>query len=779
MNLKVFLLILLCVLAALINLHPPQVFFDQQLMLGASLAMLALLQFGWAGMAVGICGYLITWYSWGHPFELINGCCWLVAIKLFLDRFNGGRAYQGNGRVVLATIAYWSLIGLPAEWIWFQGVLGMQPSEALGIGLKELVMATVNSNLGLLLYAGLQLLSPRQRQRGLLVRGLTVCTLLLAISLPGLLITVALSHQLRDQTLRTTLEAMQHHGRTVLYQSDAQRLPSASNTPLAVRVEAGRRKLINSNPALFQAISTSYQPERKRSSPDRRLILMVPRQKNTIVEAHRISYWQTSFEDNKHLITVLQPAAPLIHQLAFEQQVPIFSMLAGLLIGGALFAELIGSLVNAQFQDIIVPWRPHSDEFLTLMPSRSFIRELNQLSQALRRNQQQLIKSEERYRNFFNLPLVGTAITSRSKGWIDVNQATCDLLGYPRDELMRKDWAELTHPDDLAADMAQFERMLRREINGYQLEKRFIRKDGTTIYTLLAGGCGDIGPMQPDLFYVNIIDISETKRLEAELSASIQRERMAENQQRNLLEQKLKTSLTAAAIVHEIKQPLAAILLNSRLALKQLNAPTNNSSSEQLTARLSQLITSSDQVVSTMERMRMLLRNVETRPIPLDLSATLKTSLMYLKKELRQNQISFSSEGLEGACPYLGDSGQLQIAVVNLIRNAMEAMEEQPPSQRLLHLALEHQADQLTIRVADSGPGFPKTIGSDTGWEVLKSTKAVGMGIGLFLVQTAVSNHKGWLQLGRSASLGGGEVVITLPRSNESLADVQVPPLTR
>ena len=53
--------------------------------------------------------------------------------------------------------------------------------------------------------------------------------------------------------------------------------------------------------------------------------------------------------------------------------------------------------------------------------------------------------------------------------------------------------------------------MLRREIDGYQLEKRFIRKDGTVRHTILTGGCGPIGNATPETFYVTLIDITDRK----------------------------------------------------------------------------------------------------------------------------------------------------------------------------------------------------------------------------------------------------------------------------
>lgn len=100
-----------------------------------------------------------------------------------------------------------------------------------------------------------------------------------------------------------------------------------------------------------------------------------------------------------------------------------------------------------------------------------------------------LRQNEEQMRLFFERQLVGMAITSPEKGWLQVNDKLCLILGYPRKELMLFSWADLTHPDDLAGDLAQFSRLLSGQINDYSLEKRFIHKDGSIIHTNLSVGC--------------------------------------------------------------------------------------------------------------------------------------------------------------------------------------------------------------------------------------------------------------------------------------------------
>jgi two-component system cell cycle sensor histidine kinase/response regulator CckA len=104
-------------------------------------------------------------------------------------------------------------------------------------------------------------------------------------------------------------------------------------------------------------------------------------------------------------------------------------------------------------------------------------------------SEEKVRRSEARLRSFFDLPLTGFAITSPERGWLAVNDRLCEMLGYTREELLDTNWAQLTHPDDLAANMVQFSRMLAGELDSYSLEKRYLRKDGEVIWASIAAGC--------------------------------------------------------------------------------------------------------------------------------------------------------------------------------------------------------------------------------------------------------------------------------------------------
>jgi PAS domain S-box-containing protein len=131
-----------------------------------------------------------------------------------------------------------------------------------------------------------------------------------------------------------------------------------------------------------------------------------------------------------------------------------------------------------------------------------------------------LAESEARFRGYFEQGLIAAAVTSPEKGVIDVNQAYLDLLGYTREELAEKSWDELTHPDDLAADLAQFDRVLAGEIHGYRLEKRFIRKDGRPVDVDMSVRAIRDEKGAAEYFVALVLDITERRAAEAALRES-------------------------------------------------------------------------------------------------------------------------------------------------------------------------------------------------------------------------------------------------------------------
>jgi PAS domain S-box-containing protein len=106
-----------------------------------------------------------------------------------------------------------------------------------------------------------------------------------------------------------------------------------------------------------------------------------------------------------------------------------------------------------------------------------------------KRAEQWLLKSEEQLRSFFELGIVGMAVTSPDRYWEEVNPQLCKMLGYSENELTQKTWDELTHPEDLETEQAHFERILSGVVSEYAIDKRFIRKDGQPVCAVISVKC--------------------------------------------------------------------------------------------------------------------------------------------------------------------------------------------------------------------------------------------------------------------------------------------------
>ena len=252
--------------------------------------------------------------------------------------------------------------------------------------------------------------------------------------------------------------------------------------------------------------------------------------------------------------------------------------------------------------------------------------------------------------------------------------------------------------------------------------------------------------------------VQRLEQSQQKLAEANARERRKDAEALKLLKQKLRSSLEASAVAHEIKLPLSQILLSAQLLLQE--EPADLHLTAQTRVQLEAIAAAAEEVVTTIEKMRTLLRNVQTPHTTLNLAHLVRSALLYLKPDLERAGVAVMTEGLDAACPIEGDSAQLQIAIVNLLRNSLEALQTSP-RQRQIRVRLIQQPPQARLEIDDNGPGFPALPDL---LEPLQTARRDGSGLGLFVVQTTLDNHRGSVELGQS-QLGGARVVLNLPLS--------------
>jgi PAS domain S-box-containing protein len=173
----------------------------------------------------------------------------------------------------------------------------------------------------------------------------------------------------------------------------------------------------------------------------------------------------------------------------------------------------------------------------------------------LRRTEEALRESEERFRGTFESVAVGIGHADGSGHWLRVNEKFCTIVGYAREELLQKTYQEITHPEDLTTGVESFAALLRGDLPSYSLEKRYIRKDGAPVWVELFISLQRDASGNPAYGIAVIQDISERKRLDGELrqakEAEAERARLAE------LGRDVGISLSRGDTLGELLQPCA------------------------------------------------------------------------------------------------------------------------------------------------------------------------------------------------------------------------------
>src|SRR5262249_4057337 len=141
---------------------------------------------------------------------------------------------------------------------------------------------------------------------------------------------------------------------------------------------------------------------------------------------------------------------------------------------------------------------------------------------ARKRAEEAVRESEERFRGTFENAAVGIAHIDTSGHFLRVNEKFCSIVGHGRDELLCKTAHDITHPDDSGVGMPMLGAVLRGESPGFELEKRYVRKDGSAVWVALSVSLQRDAANEPAYGISIIRDVSERKRLDRQLRQAVE-----------------------------------------------------------------------------------------------------------------------------------------------------------------------------------------------------------------------------------------------------------------
>ncbi|MBK8961680.1 MAG: PAS domain-containing protein [Candidatus Competibacteraceae bacterium] len=333
-----------------------------------------------------------------------------------------------------------------------------------------------------------------------------------------------------------------------------------------------------------------------------------------------------------------------------------------------------------------------------------------------------------------------------------ISPAYEDIWGRPIDGLHDRpqDWIEAVHPDDRAR--VQAAHVAKQHSGHFDEEYRIVRPDGTVRWIWDRG--------------FPILDESGHIYRIAGLAEDITHRKLAEDQLRRQQVELARMSRLSLAVelasnlAHELNQPLAAIVAYTQACLALLHQA--NTDPRVLTGPLEEVVKQGLRAGEIIRHLRELVDKHPAAQSALDLNALIRSVVHYAQLEVRQAGVVLRLELTDGLPPALADDIQIQLVVLYLIRNALEAIsaKNSEPREVILHTA-RLDAGRVQVTVRDTGQGLSPEV-QDRLFQPFFTTKAGGMGLGLSVSRSIVESQGGQLWA-TSNPEGGASFHFSLP----------------
>jgi two-component system sensor kinase FixL len=344
-----------------------------------------------------------------------------------------------------------------------------------------------------------------------------------------------------------------------------------------------------------------------------------------------------------------------------------------------------------------------------------------------------------------NDAIIGKDLSGIVTHW---NRAAEAMFGYRAAEIVGRPIVVLFPPDRVAEEAMFLERIRRGErVEHYETVRQ--RKDGSRFPASLT-----VSPIYDDAGA--IVGASKILR---DLSERHDREKRLREAQSELFHVQRLTELgqLISALVHEVNQPLAAIG-NYAGAGKRLLAAGNAGATA---TALQKIIEQTERAHQIIQRLRNFVKKSDSEQRPEHLPAMIQEGVALAMVSLRKEHVAVETKLDPDAAQVAADRVQVQQVLFNLLRNAMEAMEESARREVVITTAL-CGTGMIEIGVADTGPGLAPEVRANL-FRPFVTTKGNGMGVGLSICRSIVETHGG--QLWAEDNPGGGTVFrFTLPR---------------
>jgi PAS domain S-box-containing protein len=351
----------------------------------------------------------------------------------------------------------------------------------------------------------------------------------------------------------------------------------------------------------------------------------------------------------------------------------------------------------------------------------------------LAQTNEELRRSEGKWKSVFDNSAVGVVLTSLSGRFIAANSVFQEMVGYAEDELQQFTFFEITHEEDIGLNRSLLGELFEGKSQQFQIEKRFQSKDGDFVWARLNVCMVSVSEQAPRFLMALVEDITQRRQSEEALAkARSELARVANITSLGVL---------TASIAHEVNQPLSGIITNAGTCMRMLSADPPNLDGARETVR--RTIRDGNRAADVISRLRKLYSKKEPSPEPMDLNEATREVTALSLTDIQRSGAVLRHDLADDLPPVIGDRVQLQQVILNLLRNGADAMSTIDDRPRELLVRTErHEESQVRLSVKDSGVGFtPQT--AEKIFEAFYTTKTDGMGIGLSISRSIIEAHQG------------------------------------
>lgn len=381
------------------------------------------------------------------------------------------------------------------------------------------------------------------------------------------------------------------------------------------------------------------------------------------------------------------------------------------------------------------------------IPPPATYRELEKANDAL---VQQIVarrEAEREYGQTFNMSSRGMAQIDVGEGcFTRVNDRLVEMVGYTADELSKMHFTELVEPEDqrLLPDISQ----PHDAGTSMNQELRLIRKDGQTIWARVNGILIRDASGEPVHAVLTIDDVTQSHKQDVEITRL--------NRDLSHLARGNTMGQMAEGLAHELNQPLTAIAQNTDTALLILDQQPQ--ADPELRVILTEIERESLRSGEIIRALRSFIRKDEGARTAFDFGALLNQTLHLVDAEARDAGVEIAAF-TDKLPPVSANRTQVAQVLVNLLRNAIEAMAADRNNTRKINIRAREDSDQLLVCVEDTGPGIDPSLNLFAQFE---TTKPNGMGLGLSICRSIIEANGGrmWHEPGEHR---GARFLFTLP----------------